>query len=154
MADYGSLVGQGRQIIISAVSLKVFEVFAANGTYGVGSQIHIGVRFERPVNATGVSYLLLHLDSALDEPAKATLDQSKPYELSEVLWYVYIVRAGDATDSLTYVAADSLDATEGAIVSIGGGCPVTMEYCPVDTGLAGVAAPTTLPHPGMPARCQ
>ena len=92
MADYGSLVGQGRQIIISAVSLKVLEVFAANGTYGVGSQIHIGVRFERPVNATGVSYLLLHLDSALDEPAKATLDQSKPYELSEVLWYVYIVR--------------------------------------------------------------
>ena len=36
MADYGSLVGQGRQIIISAVSLKVLEVFAQNGTYGVG----------------------------------------------------------------------------------------------------------------------
>ena len=50
---------------------------------------------------------------------------------------------------LTYVAAD-VDATEGAIVSIGGGCPVTMFECPVDTGLAGVAAPTTLPHPGMP----
>ena len=97
--DYGSLVGQGRQIIISAVSLKVLEVFAQNGTYGVGAQIHIGVRFERPVNATGVSYLLLHLDSALDEPAKATLDQSKPYELSEILWYVYVVRAGDATDA-------------------------------------------------------
>jgi hypothetical protein len=148
IADVGSLIGQGRKIIVSAVALKVLEVFAVNGTYGVGAQIEIGVRFERPVNATGVSYLLLDVDG-LDEPAKAVIDQTKPFELSEVLYYVYVVRAGDSSNRLGYVAHDSLDATEGAIVSVGGGCAITLQYCP-HTQLAGVPAPTTLPEPGAP----
>ncbi|KAJ8612255.1 hypothetical protein CTAYLR_002899 [Chrysophaeum taylorii] len=141
VVDFGSLVGQGRKIVISAIGLKVKTVFAPSGTYGTGQVVPITVRFEREVNVTGIATLALEVGRA-DGPAFAILDTLGVTQQVEELEFTYVVRQGDETPDLAYVDKYAFDARDAVIVAIGAG---TSDDVLVQE-LAGLPAPTTLPE--------
>ncbi len=133
----GGTDGGGIKLIrLSAASVaNVTAPAPANGTYGVGAEIDIHVRFDAPVLATGPLELLLNSGGVARYHNGSGTD---------TLVFRYEVQRGDRADSLGYAGAHALRAAgPGGSITEAGGAP------PGGPG-ASLHANVALPPPGLP----
>ena len=126
----GLLSGQANRLVVDGVRPAVVSVSSPNGTgtYYPNDLIHVHVRFNETVTATGAPFV--ELNATGGDPARATYLPGSP---GENLTFVYSVGPNNVAGTLDYDGAGALKLGGGSIVD-----------------LAGNTARLALPGPGAP----
>ena len=106
--------------VISCLRVTDVTSTALNNTYQAGAAIPILITFSTNVNVTGFPQLLLETGTT-DEPAIYSSGSG-----SNVLTFNYIVKAGDVSADLDYVATNSLSLNGGTITGAVGNVNLTL----------------------------